>query len=92
MEQGPLVFIDQLHKLNSVKDQDEAIHFVVNQLISYKEFGERLHLYLKQSYEIFKIKSLEDLMVYINKYTKQIFTCEQVHLWLPDRVSLLIFH
>jgi myosin heavy subunit len=91
MEQGPLVFIDQLHKLNSVKDQDEAIHFVVNQLISYKEFGERLHLFLKQSYEIFKLRHIEELMVYLNKYTKQIFTCEQVHLWCPDRATGIFY-
>ncbi len=62
--------------MTNPKERDEGIHFVLNQLTSYKEFSESNHIFIKLAIDLIKLKDFNEMMIYINKYTKQIFTCQ----------------
>ena len=78
-----------MNSLDSIRDKREAISFLTSQLISCKEFGDRLHYLLREVLDIIKIKDVKELMVYLNRFVKHVFSSEHLHLWVADGVPFL---
>lgn len=79
----------QLNSLESIRDKREAISFITSQMVSCKEFGDKLHFLLRESLDILRIKEIKDLMIFLNRYIKHIFSSEHLYLWVADGVSFI---
>ena len=91
MDQGATPFLNQLSTLPDGKDKNEIMLFLLNQLVSYKEFAERMHTFLKEALDLSRMKEIDEIMAFVNKYLRQTFTSEHVHLWLPDRSTGIFY-
>lgn len=90
MDQGSHVFLSQLNSLENIRDKREAISFLTSQLVSTKEFSDKQHHMLRAVIDIAKIRDLKELMVYLNKTVKHIFSSEHMYLWVADGVKYLL--
>lgn len=81
------MFLSQLNSLEAIRDKREAIAFITSQMISSKEFSDKLHYTVRETLDILKMGEIKDIMVYINKYIRHIFSSEHMYLWLADGVS-----
>ena len=84
MEQGSSAFLTQLGNID--KEKKEAISFVTAQLVSIKDFGDKIHFFIREFTELLKVKDITELMSFVNKYFKHPFNCEHLNLWLADGV------
>mgnify|MGYP006976769209 CR=1 FL=1 len=86
MEQGGGIFLEQIKNMSNDKDRQEALLLVTNQLVSNREFAEKLHFFLRESLELLKMKDLREAMIFMNKYFKHVFASEHLNVWVPDGV------
>ena len=90
MDQGPNVFVSQFTNIDNMRDKKEAITFVTNQLINFREFSDKLHFFLKESLELLKIEDIKEIQIFLGKYFRHVFNSQTLNLWIPDGVYLFI--
>ncbi|KAM3127629.1 hypothetical protein pb186bvf_020280 [Paramecium bursaria] len=80
------------HMFSMTQDQQkDYLAIVCDQLISYKEFAERLNQF-QYSVEQFQLcATFDELIFQVNRYLPQIFNCESVKLWLIDGMNGTIY-
>lgn len=91
MEQGGSVFLDLFKNLKDEREKNESMILLTNQLVSNREFSERLHFFLRMSLELLKIKDIKEAMVFLHKYFKHTFSSENLNLWVPDGASGIFY-
>ena len=65
---------------------------MAKELISIKEFADKIHFFIREFTEMLKVKDATELMIFINKYFKYPFNSEHLNLWLSDGVSHFFYH
>lgn len=60
---------------------------VANQLISFKEFSDKLNMILKEFSLIFSEKDLKTVVSRVNKFLPSIFAAERANLWIVDSMT-----
>lgn len=86
MDQGSNVFVSQMNTLDNIRDKKEAIIFVTNQLINFREFSDKLHFFLKEAFELLKLEDIKEVQAFLSKYFRHIFNSQILNLWVPDGV------
>ncbi|CAD8102312.1 unnamed protein product [Paramecium sonneborni] len=89
-EKGVLNTLQQISQ-QSQEVQKQQITYYCNQLLSFKEFSERLNQLLLQMEEFSNSQTIEDLIYNVNRQLPQVFKCETVKLWLLDTKNGLLY-
>ncbi|CAD8074265.1 unnamed protein product [Paramecium primaurelia] len=89
-EKGVANTLQQISQ-QSQEVQKQQITYYYNQLLSFKDFSERLNQLLLQMEEFSNSQTLEDLIFYVNRKLPQVFKCETVKLWLLDTKNGLLY-
>ena len=90
MEHGTNSFVQHLLLQDNIAFCKDELVLVTSQLVSFKEFSEKLNILLC---EISKINLLDDekaIMIFLSKHMKKVFSCERTNLWLVDAVKICI--
>ena len=87
MDQGANVFVNQFNNIESMRDKKDAIVFVTNQLINFREFSDKLHFFMKEALELQKIDNIKDVQTFLAKYFRHVFNSQMLNLWIPDGVE-----
>jgi len=86
MDQGANVFVNQFNTIENMRDKKEAIVFVTNQLINFREFSDKLHFFVKEALEVLKLEDIHDVQTFLGKYFRHVFNSQMLNLWIPDGV------
>ncbi|CAD8169750.1 unnamed protein product [Paramecium octaurelia] len=89
-EKGVVNILQQISQ-QSQEVQKQQISYYCNQLLSYKDFSERLNQLLLQMEEFSNCQAIEDLIFNVNRQLPQIFKCETVKLWLLETKNGLLY-
>ncbi|CAD8168586.1 unnamed protein product [Paramecium pentaurelia] len=74
-----------------VESQKEQFQIIAQQLLSYKEFAEKMNQFFFYMEQFSKCILFEDIIHQVNRVLPQVFGCEQVRLWLIDGMNGTIF-
>lgn len=73
--------------VNSFEDErKEQIELVVNQMHSFRDFGEKANTLVHELLYILSFNDLNEVIGYISKNFKSTFQAESVHLWVREAV------
>ncbi|CAK84199.1 unnamed protein product (macronuclear) [Paramecium tetraurelia] len=89
-EKGVVNTLQQISQ-QSQEVQKQQISYYCNQLLSYKDFSERLNQLLLLMEEFSNCQTIEDLIFNVNRQLPQIFKCETAKLWLLDTKNGLLY-
>ncbi|CAD8102453.1 unnamed protein product [Paramecium sonneborni] len=89
-EKGVINTLQQISQ-QSQEVQKQQITYYCNQLLSFKEFSERLNQLLLQMEEFSNCQTIEDLIFNVNRQLPQVFKCETAKLWLLDTKNGLLY-
>ena len=88
-DKGAFEFVNYFNNLEDNDDKKQILTFVSNQLISMREFSDKLHFFFKETLELLRCREVTEVQVLLNKYFKVIFSAQILNLWVPDGVDLL---
>lgn len=86
MEHGTNPFVQHILSQDSISSCKEELVLVTSQLISFKEFGEKLNVLLREISHVNEHSTEKDIMIYLMRNFKNVFSAEKVNLWLVDSV------
>ncbi|CAD8191686.1 unnamed protein product [Paramecium pentaurelia] len=89
-EKGVVNTLQQISQ-QSQEGQKQQITYYCNQLLSFKDFSERLNQLLLQMEEFSNCQTIEDLIFNVNRQLPQIFKCETAKLWLLETKNGLLY-
>ena len=90
MEHGSLAFISHILKSSNLNSRKEELILVTSQFLSFKEFSEKLNSLIYELSKMIKIDNIKELMCFVSKTMKNVFSSERSFLWVSDSVTLYI--
>lgn len=89
-EHGANLFVQHILAQEKIASCKEEIVLVTSQLVSFKEFSGKLNLLIREIAKLNSFDNEKEIIIYISKHFKKIFSSERVHLWFVDSVSFFI--
>jgi len=91
MDKGSGTFVTNFNNITDLANRKEMLTFIVNQLISTREFSDKLHFILKESLALVNLHEVSEIQMTLNKHFKYLFNAKTVHLWIPDGVNKIFY-
>lgn len=90
MEHGTNPFVQHILSQDNISACKEEIMLVTTQLVSFKDFGEKMNAMLREISRLNELENEKDIMIFLSKHFKKVFSAEKVNLWLVDAVVYII--
>lgn len=87
MEHGVNSFVNHIISTEKVASCKEEIVLVTSQLISFKEFSEKMNSLIRELSKINSMDNHKDIMISINKNFQNVLSSNTIHLWMVDHVK-----
>ena len=88
LEQGTNFFIQHILSQDNMPLVKEELVLVTSQMVSFKEFGEKLNVLLCEISTLNSMENEMEIMLYLSKNLRKVFSSERLNCWLVDAVII----